>query len=136
MFSAFQWAMLVVPMVLLLLMLGAWLYGYCWPENVPLEAPRSPNAFRPIFGPDEVAVLIACRNGAGSIGAAIRTGRRNGCEVYVVSDASTDDTAQVARSAGAIVLALDVNVGKPAALWTAYETFPARQSLHGNHDPG
>ena len=37
--------------------------------------------------------------------------------VFVVSDASTDGTAEVARAAGARVLALAANVGKPAALY-------------------
>lgn len=36
--------------------------------------------------------------------------------MFVVSDASTDDTAEVARRSGAQVLQLEHNVGKPAAI--------------------
>lgn len=42
-------------------------------------------------------------------------------EVLVVDDGSTDDTADVARSAGAEVLSHTVNRGKGAALRTAFE---------------
>ncbi|MDQ3738402.1 MAG: glycosyltransferase family 2 protein [Actinomycetota bacterium] len=104
-------------------MLGAWLYGYCWPDSVPQDSRRPGKNFRSVTDVEEVAVLIACRNGAGSIAASIHAARRNGCDVYVVSDASTDDTAQVAGEAGATVLALEANVGKPAALWDGYQRF-------------
>jgi len=43
--------------------------------------------------------------------------------VYVVSDGSIDKTAQAAREAGATVLALRKNVGKPTALHRAYKHF-------------
>lgn len=49
--------------------------------------------------------------------------RATGAPVYVVSDASTDATAAVAAAAGAQVLALEHNVGKPAALHAAYTWF-------------
>jgi poly-beta-1,6-N-acetyl-D-glucosamine synthase len=61
------------------------------------------------------AVLIACKDGAGVIAAAVRAAAAQ-APVFVVSDGSTDGTADVARNAGAIALHLDVNVGKPAAL--------------------
>ena len=65
-----------------------------------------------------VAVLIASRNGEATIGDTIRSIVTQAAGVFVVSDASTDRTAEVARAAGASVLALAVNVGKPAALHT------------------
>ncbi len=123
MLDMLQWAALVVPIVLLFLMLGAWLYGYFWPENVPLTHETASKGFPVIGGVDDVAVLIASRNGAGTIASAVTAARRNGCAVYVVSDASTDATAETARRAGASVLTLDENVGKPAALWKCYEWF-------------
>jgi cellulose synthase/poly-beta-1,6-N-acetylglucosamine synthase-like glycosyltransferase len=71
----------------------------------------------------DVAVLIACRNGESNIGATVRAASRNGCRVFVVSDASSDDTADVASLAGAEVLVLESNVGKPRALFLGYEHF-------------
>jgi cellulose synthase/poly-beta-1,6-N-acetylglucosamine synthase-like glycosyltransferase len=65
-----------------------------------------------------VAVLIASRNGEATIGDTIRSIATQAAGVYVVSDASTDRTAEVARAAGAQVIALAANVGKPAALHT------------------
>ncbi len=64
-----------------------------------------------------VAVLIASRNGESTIGDTIRSVVAQAAGVFVVSDASTDGTAEVARAAGARVLALAANVGKPAALY-------------------
>ena len=43
--------------------------------------------------------------------------------MFVVSDGSTDATANVARTAGAEVLELDENVGKPAAIARAFAHF-------------
>jgi poly-beta-1,6-N-acetyl-D-glucosamine synthase len=67
-------------------------------------------------------VVIATRNGAGQLLSVIRRARRQ-CPVFVVSDASTDLTAEVARLAGAEVLELEVNVGKPAAIRVALAHF-------------
>ena len=67
-------------------------------------------------------VLLASRNGSAQIGPVVeRAGRQ--APVFVVSDASDDDTVAVARAAGAEVLDLTVNVGKPAALHAAIEHF-------------
>lgn len=64
---------------------------------------------------DTVAVLIACKNGASSIVATILSATPQ-APVFVVSDGSTDETAQTARRHGACVLELPESVGKPAAL--------------------
>lgn len=69
-----------------------------------------------------VAVLIASRNGASSVAETINSARGQ-ADVYVVSDGSSDATADVARKAGARVLELDENVGKPAALYRAIQAF-------------
>lgn len=61
------------------------------------------------------AVVVATRNGAGTIAQTIES-VRDQVDVYVVSDGSTDGTAAAARAAGAAVLELDENVGKPAAI--------------------
>ncbi len=65
-----------------------------------------------------VAVLVASKDGAATIGTTVLSAVEQ-ADTYVVSDGSTDDTAEVARLAGAEVLALDVNVGKPAAIYRA-----------------
>lgn len=121
--DALLWVVAIFPAVLILLMIGAWLYGYCWPERVPMVSDERSKGFPLISGPDVVAVLIACRNGESTIASTIESARRNGCSVYVVNDASTDATVQVAVHAGANVLDLKDNVGKPAALLQGYEFF-------------
>lgn len=68
-----------------------------------------------------VAVLIASRNGEGTIGDTIRSVVGQAAGVFVVSDASSDRTVEVARAAGARVLTLAANLGKPAALYTLIE---------------
>ena len=67
-------------------------------------------------------VLIASHNGASQIAATIE-GARAQCPVYVVSDGSNDETVAVAQGAGAEVLDLRTNVGKPAALARALAHF-------------
>jgi poly-beta-1,6-N-acetyl-D-glucosamine synthase len=69
-----------------------------------------------------VAFLIATKNGAATVADTIRSAEAQG-PVYVVSDGSTDDTTAVATAAGAQVLRLERNVGKPAALRTAIDAF-------------
>ncbi len=69
-----------------------------------------------------VAVLIASRNGESTVGETIRSASGQ-ADVYVVSDGSTDATAHVAWKAGARVLELGENVGKPAALYRLVDEF-------------
>lgn len=75
------------------------------------------------IGPHRVAVLIASKNGENTIGETIKYARRNRRKVFVVSDGSTDHTAKIAKSAGAEVLSLRKNIGKPSALKRAYKHF-------------
>ncbi len=68
----------------------------------------------------EAAVLVASKDGAGTIGDTVRAAVATGVDVYVVSDGSTDRTVETAVAAGATkVLRLTKNVGKPAALFRA-----------------
>lgn len=113
------WATLVVAIFLVLALVAGAVYGFLKPDAVA----KRPGRFRPVGGADRVAVLIACRNGGENIAETVRAARRNGSDVYVVSDQSTDLTAWNAAAAGARVLSLKVNVGKPAALHQAYEHF-------------
>lgn len=69
-----------------------------------------------------VAFLIASKNGATTVGDTVRSALAQG-PVYVVSDGSDDDTVEVAEAAGAQVLHLERNVGKPSALRTAIDAF-------------
>lgn len=69
-----------------------------------------------------VAVLVASLNGASTIGETIASARGQ-ADVFVVSDGSTDGTAEVARATGARVLDLPENLGKPAALYRALRHF-------------
>lgn len=77
-------------------------------------------------GPDGdralVCVLIASHNGAGHLAPTIE-GATEQCPVFLVSDGSRDQTAAAARGAGAEVLELAENVGKPAALARALTHF-------------
>ena len=67
-------------------------------------------------------VLIPCFNEEGRAGAVIRSIKAvlPEADVVVVNDASSDGTAQEARSAGATVLSHPVNMGYGAALETGY----------------
>jgi biofilm PGA synthesis N-glycosyltransferase PgaC len=68
--------------------------------------------------PLSIAVLIASKDGEATVAATVESVVRQ-ADVYVVSDGSTDATARVASAAGARVLELPENVGKPAALYRA-----------------
>jgi len=66
-------------------------------------------------GERRTAVLIACKDGEGTIAEAVLSAVEQ-ADVYVVSDGSTDRTAEVAAAAGARVLARRAGGGKPDAL--------------------
>ena len=82
------------------------------PARPALAAPRARRSKSPRR---DVAVLIACKNGEATIGRSIRSAAAQ-ADVYVVSDGSTDKTAEVARAAGARVLRRARSGGKPNAL--------------------
>jgi biofilm PGA synthesis N-glycosyltransferase PgaC len=63
-------------------------------------------------------VLIASKDGESTVAETVRSAAGQ-ADVYVVSDGSTDRTARVALDAGAGVLVLPENIGKPAALYRA-----------------
>jgi cellulose synthase/poly-beta-1,6-N-acetylglucosamine synthase-like glycosyltransferase len=68
------------------------------------------------------AVLIATKDGEATVEETISWARFQ-ADVYVVSDGSTDGTVEVATSAGAQVLALEQNIGKPNALREGFHHF-------------
>lgn len=68
--------------------------------------------------PFNCTVVIPCLNESASIATLVTAVRRQLPSIIVVDDGSTDDTAQLAEAAGAIVLRRAQNFGKGAALHT------------------
>jgi glycosyltransferase involved in cell wall biosynthesis len=73
----------------------------------------------------DLVVIIPAYNEARFIGSVVLQARRFTDQVIVVDDGSTDDTAQIARSAGVTVVSHECNQGKGGALNTGFRT--ARQ---------
>ncbi len=71
-------------------------------------------------GPPSVAVTIPAYQAAPSVGDVVERTLKIVPDVLVIDDGSDDDTAGVARRAGAEVLSLPVNRGKGDALETAF----------------
>lgn len=73
---------------------------------------------------DQVSIVIPAFNEAEAIGDVVRQLRERfpGSELIVVNDGSTDETADRAAAAGAVVLAHEHNRGYGAALRTGTET--------------
>jgi glycosyltransferase involved in cell wall biosynthesis len=63
-----------------------------------------------------ILVIIPAYNEARFIGSVVLKLRQQPVDILVVDDGSTDDTAAIARAAGAEVLQLEANQGKAAAL--------------------
>ncbi len=68
-----------------------------------------------------IAAVIPAFNAAPSVGDVVRRTLPQVAEVLVVDDGSTDQTSHEARSAGAEVVAQEINRGKGAALRLAFE---------------
>lgn len=93
--------------------------------------------------PEQCAVVIPCRNEAAALGALVREVRAQWPYVIVVDDGSTDDTGEVARGAGAEVVAHSSALGKGAALQTGWRRarergfdFALCLDGDGQHAPG
>jgi glycosyltransferase involved in cell wall biosynthesis len=91
-----------------------------------------------------LAVIMPAFNEAGNIERSVREVREAmpHADVIVINDGSTDDTARVARAAGAAVLDLPHNLGIGGAVQTGYKfatehgySIVARLDGDGQHDP-
>lgn len=73
---------------------------------------------QPVWDPSDVAVIIAARNEEMVLPATLRAAKRlvEARQIFVVSDASTDRTAEIARAEGARVMELVHNRGKAGAI--------------------
>ena len=87
-------------------------------------------------------VVIPAYNEAPVIGGVVTGGRAAFPHGLVVDDASSDDTAAIARSAGAYTATHPLNLGQGAALQTGFEAALARGARYvvtfdadGQHDP-
>ena len=87
-------------------------------------------------------VIIPAFNEAPVIGGVVADVRTLFPRVLVVDDASTDNTAALARAAGAFTASHPVNLGQGAALQTGFEAALARGARYvvtfdadGQHDP-
>lgn len=97
-------------------------------------------------GPQRVAVIIACQDVRKYISSTVRACRAIPSVdlIVVVDDGSTDDTSQVARAAGAVVVRHSVSRGRASALETGVKVaamrdrtdWPARNLLFLSPDLG
>ena len=69
---------------------------------------------------DRTLVLIPCYNEEATIGSVVLMAKRHVNEVLVVDDGSTDDTAKIAKEAGATVISHKRNRGKSPAIKTGF----------------
>nr|WP_037320292.1 glycosyltransferase family 2 protein [Amycolatopsis orientalis] len=91
-----------------------------------------------------VLIVMPALNEQASVGAVISQVKRSlpGMDVLVVDDGSSDDTAKLARAAGAEVARLSVNLGVGGAMRTGFRYAAARGydvvvqvDADGQHDP-
>ena len=68
----------------------------------------------------KILAIVPAYCEAAKIAPVIAEIRQQGCDVLVVDDCSGDDTAAVARSAGARVVSHPINMGYGVALQTGY----------------
>lgn len=104
------------------------------------------SAGEPQVGPQRVAVVIPCHNARATIASTVRACRAIPSVdlIVVVDDGSNDDTAQVARSAGAVAVRHSVVRGRASAMETGVKVaamrdradWPARHILFLEQDLG
>lgn len=93
--------------------------------------------------PAETLVLIPALNEAETVGDVVRAARTLlGCDVLVVDDGSSDDTARLALAAGAMVVTHPFNLGVGGAIRTGLRVahdqgrrFAVQLDADGQHEP-
>ncbi|MGI9027476.1 MAG: glycosyltransferase family 2 protein, partial [Candidatus Saccharimonadales bacterium] len=120
---AVPWTLLMITLLITLLAAAVTAYEYVVKKNQPTPKLKDV-AYKKVR---RIAILIASKNGEATIAQTVQAARQTGRQVYVVSDGSTDRTAQEAKQAGAQVLTLRKNIGKPSALHRAYRHFELSQ---------
>jgi glycosyltransferase involved in cell wall biosynthesis len=98
----------------------------------------------PASSPRRLLVVVPALNEEQTVGATVAEIRSRipGADILVISDGSTDRTAQVARDSGAMVLELPINLGVGGAMRAGYR-FAYRHAYDaavqvdadGQHDP-
>ncbi len=94
-------------------------------RTVVSSAAAHPDPATPAPGQDaafRVLVIIPAYNEAANIARVVEQVRQHvpGADVCVIDDGSTDDTAAIARSAGAVTLHMPFNIGIGAAVQTGF----------------
>ena len=91
---------------------------------------------------ERVIALIPAYNEAAHAGEVVAKIRSHAVEVVVIDDSSTDDTATIARTAGAKVIRHEQNRGKGGAIITGFDYFSRSDAefavlldADGQHDP-
>ena len=69
-----------------------------------------------VLNKDNVLVLVPALNEEGSVGAVLENLIRHNFHVLLISDGSTDATAEIGRRIGVSVLELPINLGVGGAL--------------------
>lgn len=107
------------------------------------RAARSPHEFpRIVNSSGDTLIAICAYNEERFIGSVVLQARRTGFPVLVVDDGSSDQTAEIAAAAGAVVLRHKGNLGKAEALNTAFKYARDKDASalvvldgDGQHDP-
>ena len=69
----------------------------------------------------QILALIPCYNEEATIGSIVLKAKHHVDKVLVIDDGSTDDTAKIAKDAGAIVISHRRNCGKSVAIKTGFK---------------
>ena len=99
-------------------------------KKVCLSALIKKNRVKKLNNKDGTSIaIIPCYNEEATVGSIVLKVKRHVNKVLVIDDGSSDDTAKIAKSAGAVVISHDKNYGKSYAIKTGF-----RYALDKNYD--